>query len=63
MEGMYRWVRVECMQINESNAIPRTMAMILTDIHETHSRSDQVADALKDAYHSAVEANKAKSLF
>ena len=63
MEGMYRWVRVECMQINESNAIPRTMAMILTDIHEAHSRNDQVADALKDAYHSAVEANKAKSLF
>ena len=63
MNGEYRWVRVQCMQINESNAIPRTMAMIITDVHEAHSRNDQMADALKDAYQSAVEANKAKSLF
>ena len=59
----YRWVRIQCMQINESNAIPRTMAMIINDVHEAHSRSDQVAAALKDAYHSAVQANQAKSLF
>lgn len=63
MNGEYRWVRVQCMQINESNAIPRTMAMILTDVHEVHSRNDQMAAALKDAYQTAVEANKAKSLF
>ncbi len=63
VDGAYRWVRVECMQINESNAIPRTMAMILTDVHEAHCRNDQMADALKDAYQAAVEANKAKSLF
>ena len=63
INGEYRWVRVECMQINESNAIPRTMAMIITDVHEAHSRNDQMADALKDAYQAAVEANKAKSLF
>ncbi len=59
----YRWMRIQFVKMDEQNVIPRTMAMIITDIHESHSRSDQMEAALKDAYHAAMEANQTKSLF
>lgn len=62
-QGEYRWVRIQCVKTDEKNMIPRTMAMIITDIQENHSRSDQMETALKEAYQSAIEANKAKSVF
>ena len=39
------------------------MAVILTDVQESHSRSDQMEAVLKDACRTAMEANKAKSVF
>ena len=37
--------------------------MIATDVQESHSRNEQLMNSLKDAYKSAEEANKAKSVF
>lgn len=59
----YRWMRVQLMKIDEKNIIPKTMAMIITDVQENHRRSDQMEAVLKDAYDAAMEANKAKSVF
>ena len=63
LNNEYRWVRIQFVKIDEKNIIPRTMAMIITDIHESHSRSDQMETVLKDSYHAALEANQAKSIF
>ena len=63
ISGNYRWVRLQFLQVDEENAIPKTMAVIIKDIQEIHNRSDQIAAVLKEAYQSAMEANKAKSFF
>lgn len=39
------------------------MSVSFQDIHETKSRSEQMNEALKEAYHTAEGANRAKSLF
>ena len=59
----YRWVRFQFIRLDEGNAMPRMMTMIATDIQESHSRNEQLMNSLKDAYKSAEEANKAKSIF
>ena len=59
----YRWVRLQFLNLDEKNIIPRTMAMIIMDVQENHNRSDQMEMVLKDAYHTAMESNKAKSIF
>lgn len=61
--GEYRWIRLQFVQIDEVNAIPRMMAVIAKDIQESHSRSEQMMAAMKEAYRAMEEANKAKSLF
>ena len=63
LQGEYRWVRMQFMKIDDRNRIPKTMAVILTDVQESHSRSDQMEAVLKDACRTAMEANKAKSVF
>ena len=63
LDGSYRWARLQFMKIDEQNVIPRTMAVIINDVQESHSRSDQMEAVLKDAYHAATKANKAKSVF
>ena len=59
----YRWIRLQFIQIDEANGIPRIMAVLLQDVHDTRSRTEQIMAALKEAYQSAEAANKAKSLF
>ena len=59
----YRWVRLQFILLDETNAIPRMMTMIATDIQESHSRNEQLMSSLKEAYKAAEEANKATSLF
>ena len=56
----YRWVRLQFILLDETNAIPRMMTMIATDIQESHSRNEQLMSSLKEAYKAAEEANKAK---
>ena len=63
LQGEYRWVRMQFMKIDDKNRIPRTMAVIITDVQESHSRGDQMEAVLKDACRTAMEANKAKSVF
>ena len=63
LQGEYRWVRMQFMKIDDKNRIPRTMAVLITDVQESHSRSDQMEAVLKDACRTAMEANKAKSVF
>ena len=63
MEDEYRWIRIQFIQIDESNGIPRMMAVLLQDVHDTRSRTEQIMTALKEAYQSAENANRAKSLF
>lgn len=63
LDGSYHWVRLQFLKMDEQNIIPRTMAVILSDVQESHNRSDQMETVLKDAYQTALEANKAKSLF
>ena len=43
--------------------MPRMMTVIATDVQESHSRNAQLMNSLKDAYRSAEQANKAKSVF
>lgn len=59
----YRWVRLRFTQLEEQNTIPSVMSVSFQDIHETKSRSEQMNEALKEAYHTAEGANRAKSLF
>ena len=61
--GTYRWTRMQFTKLDEQNIIPRTMAVIISDVQEVHSRSDQMESVLKDAYQTAIEASKAKSIF
>ena len=63
LQGEYRWVRMQFMKIDDKNRIPRTMAVLITDVQESHGRSDQMEAVLKDACRTAMEANKAKSVF
>ena len=63
LQGEYRWVRMQFMKMDDKNRIPRTMAVIITDVQESHSRSDQMEAVLKDACRTAMEANKAKRVF
>ena len=63
LHDRYRWARLQFMQLDEKNVIPRTMAMIITDVQESHNHSDQMEAVLKDAYHTAMEASKAKTVF
>ena len=39
------------------------MIVILQDVHDTRSRSEQLKQAMKEAYDTAEHANRAKSLF
>lgn len=59
----YRWVRFQFIRLDEGNVMPQMMTMIATDVQESHSRNEQLMNSLKDAYKSAEEANKAKSIF
>ena len=43
--------------------MPGMMTLIATDVQESHSRNEQLMNSLKEAYQSAEEANKAKSVF
>lgn len=43
--------------------MPGMMTVIATDVQESHSRNEQLMNSLKEAYQSAEEANKAKSIF
>ena len=61
--GEYRWSRIRFIKMDENNRIPWTMAMVVTDVQESHSRSDQMEAVLKAAYQTAMEANRAKSIF
>ena len=42
--------------------MPGMMTVIATDVQESH-RNEQLMNSLKEAYQSAEEANKAKSIF
>lgn len=59
----YRWVRFQFIRLDDENVMPGMMALIATDVQESHSRNEQLMNSLKDAYKSAEEANKAKSVF
>lgn len=59
----YRWVRLRFTQLEEQNTIPSVMSVSFQDIHETKSRSEQMNEALKEAYHTAEGSQRAKSLF
>lgn len=59
----YRWVRFQFICLDEENAMPGMMTLIATDVQESHSRNEQLMNSLKEAYQSAEEANKAKSIF
>lgn len=63
LQGSYRWVRLQFVRLDERDVIPRTMAVIFTDVQESHNHSDQMEAVLKDAYQTAVEASQAKSIF
>ena len=63
VRGVHRWVRFQFIRLDEGNVMPRMMTMIATDVQESHSRDEQLMNSLKDAYKSAEEANKAKSVF
>lgn len=60
---MMRWVRFQFVQTDEINVIPNQMIVILQDVHDTRSRSEQLKQAMKEAYDTAEHANRAKSLF
>ena len=62
-EHMMRWVRFQFVQTDEINVIPNQMIVILQDVHDTRSRSEQLKQAMKEAYDTAEHANRAKSLF
>ena len=59
----YRWVRFQFICLDEENVMPGMMTLIATDVQESHSRNEQLMNSLKEAYQSAEEANKAKSVF
>lgn len=59
----YRWVRFQFICLDEENVMPGMMTVIATDVQESHSRNEQLMNSLKEAYQSAEEANKAKSIF
>ncbi len=59
----YRWVRLQFMKIDDKNVIPRTMSVLVTDVQEAHNQSTQMEQVLKEAYQTAIEANKTKSIF
>ena len=63
VRGIYRWVRFQFICLDDENAMPTMMTLIATDVQESHSRNEQMMNSLKDAYKSAEEANKAKSVF
>lgn len=63
LQNRYRWARFQFIKLDDKNVIPRTMAIVITDVQERHNRTDQMESALKDAYQTAMEANKAKSVF
>lgn len=62
-EHMMRWVRFQFVQTDEINVIPNQMIVILQDVHDTRSRSEQLKQSMKEAYDAAEHANRAKSLF
>lgn len=62
-DHVMRWVRFQFVQTDEINVIPNRMIMILQDVHDTRSRSEQLKQAMKEAYDTAENANRAKSLF
>ncbi len=62
-DQVMRWVRFQFVQTDEINVIPNQMIVILQDVHETRSRSEQLKEAMKEAYDTAEKANRAKSLF
>ena len=59
----YRWVRLRFTQLEEQNTIPSVMSVSFQDIHETKSRSEQMNEALKEAYHTAEGANRGQEPF
>ncbi len=58
-----KWVRIQCLKLSEENRVPKKMAMIFTDVTEMHNRNDRMEVALKEAYKTALEANRSKSSF
>ena len=62
-DHVMRWVRFQFVQTDEINVIPNQMIVILQDVHDTRSRSEQLKQAMKEAYDTAENANRAKSLF
>ena len=58
-----RWARFQFVQTDEINVIPNQMIVILQDVHDTRSRSEQLKQSMKEAYDAAEHANRAKSLF
>ncbi len=63
IRNVYRWVRFQFICLEDENAMPRMMTVIATDVQESHSRNEQLMNSLKEAYRSAEQANKAKSVF
>lgn len=63
VKGKYRWVRFQFIRLDEGSVMPQMMTMIATDVQESHSRNEQLMNSLKEAYRSAEQANKAKSIF
>lgn len=63
VKDAYRWVRFQFICLDEENVMPGMMTVIATDVQESHSRNEQLMNSLKEAYQSAEEANKAKSIF
>lgn len=63
LQNRYRWARFQFIKLDDKNVIPRTMVIVITDVQERHNRTDQMESAPKDAYQTAMEANKAKSVF
>ena len=59
----YKWVRIQCLNLNGENRVPKKMAMIFTDVTDIHNRNDRMEIALKEAYKTALEANQSKSSF
>lgn len=59
----WNWVCIDGVQTAERGAVPSTMMITIRDIHESRQQSEQLNQALKEAYQAAEDANKAKSIF
>lgn len=59
----YRWVRIQCTQMDDTHIVPKEMTMMIQDIDEMHQQNEQMKTVLKESYETAMQANKAKNLF